>query len=396
MRPRTIRPAAFALAVLLAACGGPYADPEFPSSPPPGGAETLTFYVLGDWGAAGEGKKGRERQHAVGRLLADDLARLGPREHAPFVVGVGDNVYPDGIPRDASTEEVDRLLELCFGEPYRAARHESGPVVFHVVPGNHDYHGDVIRWESGGERRYPPYGDRPPHVLSYPHHHPKVEDTNDSHEYRRLHELRGSGPINLPQPLRLSSDRVQAIAIDTEGILRNYRDERKHRIEAHWAELERLLAEGDAPWRIVVGHHPVRSHGPHGGYRVRWLGFDWVGAQLKAIFGGDPQDLKHSANRKMVERLTTILREAHERDGSTVLYLSGHEHSLQLLQVEPGVVQLVSGSAGKTSPVRSGSDTIYSRSALGFARVDLTDSEAWITFLTVDGEDSPPFRIARR
>jgi len=68
-------------------------------------------------------------------------------------------------------------------------------------------------------------------------------------------------------------------------------------------------------------------------------------------------------------------------------YLAGHEHSLQFLEVGKNNLQIVSGSAAKVSGVTHKSDTIFSHSAYGFARFDITGEELWIELFEVNVEN---------
>ena len=62
------------------------------TSKPPDGPDVLTFYALGDWGT------GDASQRRVGKALAIELDSLAPgRRVAPFVLGLGDNVYQKGL-----------------------------------------------------------------------------------------------------------------------------------------------------------------------------------------------------------------------------------------------------------------------------------------------------------
>ena len=77
-----------------------------------------------------------------------------------------------------------------------------------------------------------------------------------------------------------------------------------------------------APWKIVLGHHPYRSNGRHGdrGRGVPGLGF-WVEDFLR------------------------------QRPRAGRPHLSGHEHSRQWLQAQCGVEWIVSGGGSKTTPI---------------------------------------------
>ena len=71
-----------------------------------------------------------------------------------------------------------------------------------------------------------------------------------------------------------------------------------------------------------------------------------------------------------------------------MIFIAGHDHSLQLNVVSDSLLQVVSGSAAKTTFVNPGEETIYSYANHGFARFDITPSEVWIEFVDLD-ENSP-------
>jgi hypothetical protein len=113
--------------------------------------------------------------------------------------------------------------------------------------------------------------------------------------------------------------------------------------------LARELDRSTARWKIVYGHHPIRSAGWH----------------------GDTQEL--------VEKLLPVL--ANRAD----LYLAGHDHDMQQLETERGVALFVVGSGGAgVRPVTSGPRSLFAGSSYGFAvlqidaeqlKIELVDTE---------------------
>ena len=149
---------------------------------------------------------------------------------------------------------------------------------------------------------------------------------------------------------------------------------------------------------IVVGHHPLRSHGPHGGYvspRVHlfplvmfgtyvptiahWIPIPGVGTlmgEARAWFSPNPQDMSSPPNEHMRSRLLAVMDEVAADGAAPLLYAAGHEHSLQVFRSSRGPRYLVVsglGSHRKALPVGRDSHSLFAHSngeAPGFARVD--------------------------
>lgn len=101
-------------------------------------------------------------------------------------------------------------------------------------------------------------------------------------------------------------------ALDTDWVFFNGEEE-----QAAW--LDTKLAASDARWKVAFGHHPWRSNGKHGNAGT-YEGWGWVpyvsGNALRRLFEG------------------------HVRAAD--LYVSGHDHNLQVMRHE-GVPLVVSG-----------------------------------------------------
>jgi hypothetical protein len=410
--------------------------------PVPEGDSVYTFYALGDWGT------GYGQQYAVADRLRADLDGLSASRLAPpVVVGLGDNIYEEGLKEGWGSAETDSMLESKFGRPYRDIMWQGRPVEFQVVPGNHDYgagltdgkrregFGDVIHQETTAEGRYGNFN-------YYPLQYAGKPDSNDREEYDHIRRTacleRGldedcewTSVIPLPESLTLPQEipveeavPMQLIALDTQGILERqieYGDSANART---WAVLDSLLEGNDHPWKFVLSHHPYDTYGSHGkhptvehwtwtgtrgkikgGYsaaRTGILGATIIGAValgspvlagvaaavalvppasvlVDKWFVRHPQDTDHPAYKAFELRLEEIL---HRHDA---IMLSGHDHSLQLIEVNHRTIQVISGSAGKTSAVAgAGGDLHYSAARPGFARFDLTGTDLWIRFCALE------------
>ena len=139
---------------------------------------------------------------------------------------------------------------------------------------------------------------------------------------------------------------------------------------------------------VVAAHHPLASHGPHGGFfgwrahvfpltdAVPWL---WVPLPIvgsiypltRTRLMPSDQELSNSENRGMRDALSEAIASRTRR--GPVLYAGGHEHSLQVLRGDVADYVLVSGagSAGKITAVGSGPDTLFAHAHTGFIALDV-------------------------
>jgi len=368
------------LVVLLGVAGcapaTPYVRPVATAGiPVPSGPVVTTFYALGDWGT------GDAVQRKVAGMLRDDVGKLGPRACSPFVLEAGDNVYRYGLPEGWGNPGADSLLDRTFGSVYDGVRYQGEHVVFHIVPGNHDYAwvlwphakkgwGDAVQEETRAEALYPGWWRYYPMSLS------GHVDPDDRATYEAL-RARPIETVTLPELVYVPEEApVVVVAIDTQVLLDLYAKHDHAAINRHLDRLDSLLGRSRQPWKIVLGHHPVISYGEHGGYQN--------------FHPGHPTDLNNQDYRAFRADLKAILRE-HQ-----AIYIAGHDHTLQLLELGDGSYQVVSGSAGHGSPVTAKRETLYASGDPGYARFDVTPDALWITFRHL-GETSasapPVFRI---
>ena len=368
----------------------------------PNTPEVITFYALGDWGA------GYLKQEPVAIALERNVATIpNGRRTPPFAIELGDNIYPSGLPFQKSLNdliyawnnpEVINALENTFGQVYKNTYYNGAPITFHVLPGNHDHEGrkrkknstgDILLQETKAENLYAGWW------AYYPinHHIAGANDTNDFREYitlRKYADEHGYYGLTLPETLALPpQNTIVCIALDTQIILEMYEEDDEW-IEQHWARLEEILKiHAQTPWKIILGHHPIASWGEHGGAEGGMRGLVRYGV-------GFMQDLDDGDYRKFRKRLASIMKTHNAH-----LYLSGHEHNLQfitldtqdtdLLQLDNNYIQIVSGSAGKTDGISSKHKALFAYAEqTGFVRLDATNTELWVEFLTHDPESGDP------
>jgi len=152
---------------------------------------------------------------------------------------------------------------------------------------------------------------------------------------------------------------------------------------------------------IVVGHHPLRSRGPHGGWLqphvhlfpftmlgsyvpffVRWFPLPGLGTlmvEARTRRSPSPQDFSFPDNERMRTRLAAAMQEAAASGAAPLAYAAGHEHSLQVFEGddEGGLPYLLVsglGSHSKASGVYHDATTLYAHSnpvGGGFMQLDV-------------------------
>ena len=207
-----------------------------------------------------------------GTAIKSGLSLLGvhlSRVAIPSVRNVaGSNLFAEKTAADESPGGETRALEKLeahFGAIYRDVSYGDERVAFHTIHGSHDYEGDIYYWESLAEGLYDG-ADGGPVFRSYSLYHDKTDGTDDGREYdglRYSREIEKKG-ISLPEKIPVESDLVNIIALDTEVMMGLYEkavqadSAASRKLQRHWDEVERLMDEDrDAPWTILVGHHPV-------------------------------------------------------------------------------------------------------------------------------------------
>jgi hypothetical protein len=319
------------------------------------------------------------------------------------VVFLGDNVYETGMPeptpsRGTVAEEVlDEALLNLFASRSDSERRLKAQVkavdipgartIF--IPGNHD-------WDQFGVGGW----ERIRHQEDYIRQLAGVL-------VGRVGLLPGGG---CPGPLTLDlGQHARLVILDTQWFLEQGKkptpDDNPTGCAATTedevlAALRDALREAARAGRaaIVVGHHPLRSHGPHGGYvspRVHlfplvmfgtyvptfahWIPIPVLGTvmgEARAWFSPNPQDMSSGVNEHMRSRLLATMSDAAADGAPPLMYASGHEHSLQVFRSPSGPRYLLVsglGSHRKALPVGRDGDSLFAHSnaeAPGFAKVD--------------------------
>ncbi len=235
------------------------------------------------------------------RAVGQQMALVHRRKPVDLVVLGGDNIYPSG--------NLD-LVEATFRRPYRELLQAGVP--FHAVLGNHD-----IRTANGTPQvAFNPFGMA-----------------------GRFYTLR-KGPVDF-------------FMLDTNG-------------NADWKRqvswLRTVLASSRAPWKVVVGHHPIYSSG---------------------FYGNDPH---------LAAKLTSLMR----RHG-VQLYINGHDHNYERSKPIEGITYLVVGGGGASlRPVISTAQTARAASVFSFAEIEAGPQELKLWAWDRDGRQIDQAVIAKK
>lgn len=376
------RAAAAALALAATACSSAL-EPATPTPAPlpPLDSIEVAIFLIGDAGSKAYDGEPVLRELA---LQSDSL-----RPVRQFVVFLGDNVYPRGVPPVGHPNRDD--AERRLAAQVMAIRRGSAQGL--LVPGNHDWdrqgrdgwdsirrQDSLVRQFGGSDVRLAPSGGCP-----------------------------GPDVVDLGRHVRL-------IAMDTEWWLHNdvkpigdtspCPTKTYQEVEDSLAGALRDKGERHA---IVLTHHPMQSGGTHGGHFTlndhlfplrnwkswMWLPLPIVGSLYPASrqMGISNQDVSGGRYRS--------LRGAYERafyHHPPLVVASGHDHDLQVIRgrrsgITWAAYQLVSGAGilGHASVVREIEGTLFAREAAGFMRLDVTrDGRVRLSVTTVVPEGERP------
>lgn len=306
-----------------------------------------------------------------------------------YVVFLGDNVYPRGVPPVGHPNRDD--AEKKIAAQVLAIRKGAAQGI--LVPGNHDWdrqgrdgwnsirrQDTLVRRFGGDDVKLAPGGGCPgPAVLDVaPHVRIIALDT----EWWLHNDVKPFGP-KAPCATRTNQEVTDSLA----GAIRDRG--RRH--------------------VVVVTHHPLRSGGEHGGafnlsdhiFPLRnleswlWIPLPLIGslypfARTMGISNQDISGGKYQAMRKEFERVFA--------KHPPLVIASGHDHDLQVIrggkpEITHAGYQLVSGAGilGHTSLVRKIEGSLFEREAAGFMRLDFTrDGRVRLSVTTVVPEGQRP------
>jgi acid phosphatase len=241
----------------------------------------LPFILVGDWG-----RGGHDDQAAVGVQMGKTAAAM----HSAFTVSVGDNFYENGV-----SGLDDPQWQSSFEKIYTA---ESLQTPWKVILGNHDYRGNVQA------------------QLDYSHVSKRWQ----------LPARYYTETVSLPD-----GSAADFFYLDTSPFIKNYIGSKTNiagqdsQAQLDW--LDAALGKSTAPWKIVIGHHPI-----------------FTALADEKHYDHDQPDL--------IARLNPVLLKH-----GIKIYICGHDHLLQSVKMD-GVTYVVTGAGSQTyppaAPIRGG------------------------------------------
>ncbi|MDZ4258409.1 MAG: metallophosphoesterase [Gemmatimonadales bacterium] len=319
-------------------------------APAPESAIVGSLFLVGDAGAP---VPDDPVLAALGRALGEVPERSS-------VVFLGDNIYPAGIPdpSDPGYPEAQRRLAAQVD-----AVVGSGAKIY-FVPGNHDW----ARHAASGWQAV-------------------IRQTAmlDSLSGGRAALLPGNG---CPGPVVRDVPGFRLVTLDSQWWLhKGPRPTTPDDGCPTWDSTGVATALSEAvtghEWdAVVVAHHPLESHGEHGG-SFPWIDHifplrhfkSWLWLPVPVVGSIYPIARRNGVSRqdqsnKLYRRYRATVEAA---SGTGVLaYAAGHDHTIQILDQPPFAVEIVSGTGyfNHISHLGGGDDIRYATATSGFVRLD--------------------------
>ena len=328
-------------------------------------------FLIGDAG-------GQNNNNPV-KTLKNIEKKLNQAGKNSSVIFLGGNIYPRGLPAEGmlGRENAENNLKAQL-DILKAFK---GKVYF--IPGNHD-------WEAEdsveGVRRQENF----------------VQDYLNSGD-TFIPDNGCSGP----EVKKLSKNTV-LIAIDSQWYLKNWDQEKNinenceiRTRQLFLIELMDKIKDNREKNIVLAMHHPLNSNGRYGGHfsaKEHLFPLSNLNSKLLVplpVIGSataflkstiaSPQELAHPNYIALKKSLIDIADKF-----TNVIFVSGHEHSLQYFEEEDQFF-IVSGAGSRRTPVGLGDDAQFVAGVEGFSNLNIyEDGEVWVEFwATSDNKGQP-------
>ncbi|MFC5408171.1 BamA/TamA family outer membrane protein [Larkinella bovis] len=317
-------------------------------------SKPYTIFLLGD---AGEPQP--DSKDAVLKTVRHQMQATGANSS---IIYLGDNIYPRGMPDSSQADRADAerrmrdQLAILTGFKGRAF----------AIPGNHD-------WQQGRRDGWDRIRNQAAFVTA---------------ELGREDVFFPKDGCPGPVEIALNED-IALVLIDTQWWLHPWEkpgedsDCDAKDLPSFLLLLDDVLARNQHRKVVLAGHHPMYSHGEHGGYFTvkdhlfpltnlkpnLYLPLPGIGSiyPLYRSLIGNIQDIQHPKYKMMRNGIVSLLKKYRN-----VLYVNGHDHNEQLI-LRDSTYYLTSGSGSKSVAVKKGRHSLFASPEKGFARVDFDE-----------------------
>lgn len=337
-------------------------------APPEGVEQIFEVYLVGD--AGGSTASGSEPALRLLKTLVESADSNGA------VVFLGDNIYCCGLPDSSASNR--ETAEMRIRAQAEAVQGYPGLVRF--IPGNHD-------WGRINQQRVDLVTRQERFVESL---------FGDENVFMPDNGLPGPIDVKLREGLRLILLDTQWWMTETE---KPYGESGSADIgeDADFIlELDEIIKKRRKDNLLIVGHHPVRSNGSHGGHFSLkdhifpltvlndnlYIPLPVIGSIYPTIrrLAGGPQDFSNTRYASYINALDALLKDHEGR----VIYASGHEHSLQYFS-EGSIHYVVSGTGSSATYVAPGNGARFTSDQEGLMRIRyFANGEIWLDALAAD------------
>lgn len=308
------------------------------------------FYFIGDSGNA--------MLDSTTVALEALKSRLSKETREATILFLGDNIYPKGMPEKGSEDR--ELAEHRLNIQIESVKSFKGKSIF--IPGNHDWYNKGVE----GLKRQQEIVEAQLGKNSFL---PK-----DGCSIKR---------INI-------SEDIVLIIVDSQWYITNWdlhptinEDCELKTRDLFLEEFRSEIKKARGKTTLVAIHHPMFSNGPHGEqYSLKdYLSPIPVLGSVKNLLRETTGVVNADLTNKFYNDLKKNLVAA-AKQNDKVIFVSGHEHSMQYL-VEDHIPQIISGSGSKITATRNVRGGQFSYAENGFAILDVyKDGSSNIRFIS--------------
>jgi Calcineurin-like phosphoesterase len=310
------------------------------------------FYLIGDAGFS----ENKEIPIALQKLKTE----LNSNKENATVLFLGDNSYPDGLPKkdDKNREQA----EIQLNNQIQTITNFTGKTIF--IPGNHDWYNEGVK----GLKR--------------------EQELIEKQLGKNSFLPKNGCPI---ETVKITDD-IVLIIVDSQWYITDWdknpsiNDNCEIKTRTLFLEeFKNQIKKARGKTTIVAIHHPMFSNGPHSGnysFESNFKPFPILGTFqniIRKTSGISEADLQNKFYNELKKNLT-----ASAQQNDKVIFVSGHEHSLQYI-VQDKLYQIISGSGSKTTATKNTNPKGFSFGKLGFSILDVfEDGSSFVRFIEAE------------